>query len=177
MEADNTRRWFDQEKVATLQLRFSTVTGDHSLEPIVSQCRSEDDMVRHVGLLVAAKQVKASLRLRELAFLCMGGQVNESHARAMEDAFVEQCSREPAWLLEVYCEMLEEFRLVKIDFAHSYCVLIRAVLHRCPGTVDDPCFAEASVTENLLLKKLSEVESHYARVVEQERQCRNRDVV
>ena len=176
MEVYKEPQWFDAEKVAKIHARYSTVTGDQSLAAIVQQSKSDADLVNAAAYLISTKNVKAALRLRELVLLCMAAGVNETHVNQIEAAFVDQCTREPATLLEVYCEVLEEFRLVKIDFAHSYCRLIRAVLARQPGIMEHPCFSDVQVTENVMLKKVSEVESHYARVVEQERQCRTHDV-
>lgn len=178
MESFKEPQWFEAEKVAKIHSRYSTVTGDQSLASIVQQSKTDADLVQHVTYLVSTKNVKAALRLRELVLLCMmGTEVHDTHLNQIESAFIDQCSKDPTTLLEVYCEVLEEFKLVKIDFAYSYCRIIRAVLSRHPGLMEHPCFSDVQITENVMLKKVSEVESHYARVIEQERQCRSHDVI
>lgn len=177
MEADKSSLWFDPEKLEKTHLRYSTVTGDLSLSTIIQKSRSDTDLINEVCLLISTKQVKISLHLRELIYLCMGSQINEQQISVIQRAYVDQCSKDPSTLLEIYCEMVEEFRLVRIDFAHSYSKLIREVVHRCAGIMEHPCFAEMNVTENLLIKKLSEIENHYNRVIEQEQQCRSHDVI
>lgn len=176
MEADKSPQWFTIEKVAKVHLGYSTITGDQSLTAIVQQSKSDTDLVRAVGGLISTKQVRSSLRLRELILLCMGNQRNLEQIGAIDNWYVELCAKDPSVLLEIYCEMLEEFRVVKIDFAYSYSTLIRKVLQVSPFLMENPCFAEVKITENVLVKKLSEIENHYNRVIEQENQCRSHDV-
>lgn len=177
MEADKTLLWFDVQKVAKTHTRYATVTGDQSLAAIVQQSTTDADLVMSVGALLSTKNIKAALHLREFILLCMGSNVNEAHVRLIETAFVDHCSKEPSALVEIYSEVQEEFKLVRIDFANSYCRLIKCILERYPGILEHPCFSEVQLTESVLLKKISEIESHYARVVEQDRQCRSNDVI
>lgn len=177
MEDDKPQNWFHPEKLAKIQVRFATITSNLQLGQVVSQCKSAIDLLKQVELFATSKNIKTSLHLRELVFLSMGNYPHVEHIGIMDGFYAELCAKEPSTLLEIYCEMIEEFKVVRIDFAFSYATLIRAVLNRQPGILETPCFSEVQLTEGIILKKIAEIEGHYNRVVEQERQCRSHDVI
>ena len=176
MEDDKSQNWFHAERLAKIHLRFSTITDNPQLGPAISHSKSGVDLLKQVELFATNKNIKSSLHLRELVLLCMGNIPHVEHIGMMDNFYAALCASDPSTLLEIYCEMIEEFKQVKIDFAFSYATLIRAVLNRQPGILETPCFSDVQLTEGIILKKLAEIEGHYNRVVEQEKQCRSHDV-
>jgi hypothetical protein len=173
MESEHS--WFEREKFVHMLDKVSMVLKSPGIIA-ASEASCGSDVVQILQKMLAEGKLREALHLRETAILSAGSSGLAVIAdNAFSSPFIKYCSEQPTRLVDLYGELTDELKIVKIDLAMSYCRLIREVLLKAPDLLKQAKLTEVEMSEFLYLKKLEEVETNYRRLMEQDRQINTQD--
>ena len=146
--------------------RFEHITACSDLRHIFSRGHDIDAIYNQISAVIDTSALTCLLA-REVMIMA-----DIDHSR-IDDLIVGKCD---AMLPVVYREMNAQFDQVRIDLSLSYAGLVKRMLDCCEGIMQSRDMEESQFSEGVMRKKIQEIETHFKRVAEQERQCRTDEV-
>lgn len=89
--------------------------------------------------------------------------------------FIERCAQEPMLAVDLYCEIVEQFKEIKIDLAYSYAQLLSHILDALPYVFSRVDLKSLNTTETVIKNKIKEIQMIYKRLCDREREMESKD--